>query len=405
MANLLGTKSTITLLASEDPQDFLEGIAYLYPRGYTKAPLMALSATLPRIASSSMDINHYEEGFPTMQVTVATEVAASGTSITTSETGGALITRKWTQMRNETTGEVFIVSADGSGTTITTTAAYRGFGTTAAAIMPAGSKITVIGSASAEIGTSPTPQGSSPTLVSNYLQDIKESFEVGDIVAATQLRSGDLYTNDHFKALTRWAVKAENAFFWSELAKVTDTGGTYNRGNRGLNASITTNRTTVDGAIGKAAMKSILKDVMTYSSDSSGEKVCFCGNSFAQAFFDIAEDDVQINATNETDTFGLGFMEYRTPFGKVFLKPHPLFNANASWTGHAFFVDVPNIKYRYKDGTDANGVGFDLNLRENIKKDDGYTGRKDEFRGVIGLETWHESTHGVVLGVTGWSGN
>ena len=173
MADILGTKGTVSLLATEDPEDFIEGIGWLYPRGYTKAPLMALCSVLPREAATSFNINHYEEGFPTMQVTCSGAVAASGaTTITTTETGGALITRKWTQIRNERTGEVFLATADGSGQTITIADAYRGFGTTAAAAMVANDKLTIIGSASPEITTSPTPETSSPTLVENYLQEI-----------------------------------------------------------------------------------------------------------------------------------------------------------------------------------------------------------------------------------------
>ena len=398
MPDILGVRTTINLLASEDPQDFIEGIGWLYPKGYTNAPLMALISTLPRESTSNRVINHYEEGFPTMTVTVASTVAASGaTSITTSETGGALITRLFTQLRNERTGEIFLATADGSGQTITIADAYRAFSTTIAAIMSAGDTLTVIGSATPEAYTSPTPQSSKPTLVTNYTQEIRESFALSNIVADSSLRTGNQYSNDHFRALSRWATKAENAFFWSELATATDTGGTTNYAMRGLSATITTNVDTINGLISQNTIKTHLKNVFKYGNQ---QKICFCGNDFLQAWMDIieAKPGMQIRVVPGEDKFGLGFTEYMVPYGTVFIKPSPLFNANPAWIGHAFFLDVPNLTYRYF-------INNDLDLHENILTDNRPTYRKDEFAGIISLETWFEQTHSKILGVTGWSGN
>lgn len=398
---ILGQKTRANIGTYEETGDYKSGILFSFPHSdMQKAPLMALIASLESESCTNPEYHwHLEDGIPYDYLTVASQVAADGTSITVSETNGALATRKGITLRVIDTGELILCTADGSGQTITTTAAYRGFGTTAAAIIPAGAKLEIIGSASPEGDTSPTPRSGVPTLYTQYNQIIRESFSVTTQVNDTDTRTGNQLANEQFRALVRWAMSAEKSFFWSELAKVTDaTTGTYNYGMKGLNSWITTNRFEGLGLISRKTVMDCIDSVFDRSSNSSPEKLWLCGSLQYTSVYNAITNDSRyiINIEPKEDEYGLGFKKIVGPRGTIFIMSHPLFNSNSVHAGDGFILDVPNLKYRYLQNED-------LQLNEDIKKDDNYHGRKDEFWANCSIQVVDERSMAFVGGVTGWN--
>ena len=112
----------------------------------------------------------------------------------------------------------------------------------------------------------------------------------------------------------------------------------------------------------------------------------------------VARIHGEVQNTPTTESYGMMLDRYRTPYGYLMMRQHPLFSKNPTFRSWGIAVDPQYLVDRIMNG---NGLSFDTQYLEN-RQNPGETITKDEWRTVSGLELQFESVNGVVKGATGF---
>jgi hypothetical protein len=184
----------------------------------------------------------------------------------------------------------------------------------------------------------------------------------------------------------------EKAFIWGDAVESTGAAGLPLRGTGGILSFLTTNKgnATFDqaGTLTEPELDTIMEAIFRYGSN---QKLILAGSTLINAFSFFAKKGGNINLTPMSTTYGMAISEYRSPFGSLMIKNHPLFSQHPVWRGNGLIIDPQNIIYRPLDDTK-----FIKNRQNN-----GDDASKDEFLTECGLEVHFEETHGYITGVTG----
>jgi hypothetical protein len=84
------------------------------------------------------------------------------------------------------------------------------------------------------------------------------------------------------------------------------------------------------------------------------ERIAFCGNTVLNVVSQIAQLDGTQNISPGAQSFGVDVMNIITPFGRVKLMSHPLFNENAIWTENMYTIHPGAIRMRWLRKTFRN---------------------------------------------------
>lgn len=222
----------------------------------------------------------------------------------------------------------------------------------------------IIGSLHAEgaaIGTGVTYD---PVEGSNYTQIFRNPLSMTRTAMQTRLRTPDQYKDAKKQAAQMHSVEMEKAFLWGRQSLTYDENGNPKRSTCGIIKAITTlaSDNVVDYTrqtsaayqgkkwteAGKKWFDTTLEQVFRYGTK---DKLCFCGSGALLGIQELAESTGMITLEPGTMEFGIEISTWRTVFGTLRLKTHPLFSYETTNRNSMLILEPEQIKYRYVQDT------------------------------------------------------
>jgi hypothetical protein len=348
----------------------------------SKAPLMTFLTRLPKQGvPSSKNEWMEEERTPTNIRINGGTLTAGGTTWTVDDSTYVPVN---SLIRVQRTGEVVLVTAVPTSTTLTVSRSYT---TTAAAAILDNEQLTILGGAAIEGGTPEDSRSVQEAAKFNYIQIFTDPFGVSDITAGTELYGGkDLPHVANSRGIEH-AVYMENAFLFGEKVQNTDcTGGRWATG--GVDEFITTNRKAMGGTV--SSLTSVYEHAQTVFRYGKKNKVLMMSRGLASNMSLLAAG--RLEAVPADKTWGIHVERLQTPHGVWNLVTNDLMEGD-SYGGYGFTLDFSNLQYWFMPR--AEGMCGDTHIVTNVQAN-GSRFRKDEWRTYAGLKLKLEKSHGVM---------
>jgi hypothetical protein len=235
----------------------------------------------------------------------------------------------------------------------------------------------------------------------NYLQILRNPFQLSRTARNTALRTGDPYADLRRENLLLHGLDWEQSLIWGVPSWTDNTSnGEPMTTTAGINytleanapqnvydfynavAGTTTGITEWDGysweAKGDHFMDNALRQLFVYGSNT---KVALCGSGAMYGLNRIAKAWGTINMQVGATSFGLAVVRWVTPFGTLFLKQHPLFTQKPGWNNSVLVIEPASLKIRVMLDTDL--FTDDGETKAGLTA---YDGKKEEYRAELGLE-------------------
>ena len=376
------------------PKNYRELFTLLEPNG--NAPLNALLAMGQSQSTDDPEYKNFRDELPERRLQIdngvgydanATSLAIDAGDDNKFAVAGAIIV-------SAATGEVMLVTADTTGTTLTVS---RNIGGTAFSITD-DDELFISGFADKENGVTPTAISFDATVTTNYCQIFKTAFGVSNTLAATRLRTGDKESEAKTKALKLHMSDLERAMFFGRKAEL---NGATSQPTRFTGGLINAMSNVVDLATDFAAHGGssagqmteegfdalLISTVFKYGSSS---KIAFVGETVANQLQQMGKDRWSPNSVE--GAYGVNLTKYKTFAGDLMVHLHPQFRQIPHMKTAMVIVDFPNLVYRHLDGRDTQ-------LLEN-RQGNGQDGKVHEYLTECGLELTQDKVHAYIKGWT-----
>lgn len=381
---VLGLRGTGSWSADERPKNYRELILLLFPN--SPLSLTALMSKLAVRATNDPEYKIFTKGLPTQRVLVNGSQTSTDTTIETQGSGASIVLKKGHSLINERTLEIVWVTADPT-TPFNQFTAARGKGTTVAAAMNDGDGLLIVGSHHPEGASIPTAITFEPSVLNNYTQIFRTALHLTNTAKATNLRTGSDLEERQRETLEIHAIEREMAYIFGQGVEDTSSGQAE-RTTKGFISLVSTNVKDFAGAVDIDSWESFMEDVFE---DGSSEKLLLAGNTAITNINKVARIHGEIQMTPMTETYGMMLDRYRTPYGFLQIRQHPLFSKNATFRSWGIVVDPEFLADRILSG---NGVSRDTNYLEN-RQNAGDDATKDEWLTESGLELDFDQVNAV----------
>jgi hypothetical protein len=253
----------------------------------------------------------------------------------------------------------------------------RGAAGSTAGVIADDAWMTLMGSAYAEGTAAPPATSRNPLKYYNYTQIFKDTYELTGTADKTHYRTGTPWSNDKRRKTFDHSRGIEWAFLFGRRFETTGDNGKPKRYMGGLRTFLPANRTHVYST--GTTIFSLLDNiypVFDYETGAGDERIAFCGNGALNALNKIVQADPNgdIQWMGPVKVYGMEFLEFRMPQGRIFLKTHPLLNQHGKYTNSMFVLDFDSIRY------------VPLKDRDTKSKDDVQTPDEDVRRGFYQTE-------------------
>jgi len=380
---VLGLRGTGSWSADERPKNYRELILLLFPN--SPLSLTALMSKLQVRSTNDPEYKIFTKNLPVQRVIVSGSQTSGDLAIETQGSGASIVLKKGHSLINERTLELIWVSADPT-TPWNSFAALRGKGSTAAA-MNDGDGLLIVGSHHQEGAAVPTAITFEPTVISNFTQIFRTALHLTNTAKATNLRTGSDLEERQRETLEIHAIEREMAYIFG--TGVEDTSGAQpERTTKGFISLVTTNVKDFAGAVDIDSWEAFMEDVFE---DGSSEKLLLAGNTAITTINKVARIHAEIQMSPMSETYGMMLDRYRTPYGFLQIRQHPLFSKNATFRSWGIVVDPEYLADRILSG---NGVNRDTNYLEN-RQNAGDDATKDEWLTESGLELDFDTCNAV----------
>lgn len=254
----------------------------------------------------------------------------------------------------------------------------------------------IIGNANPEGGEMPDAIALNPVKVYNNTQIFRTSLSITRTARMTRLRTGDQYQKAKAEALEMHSWEMELAFWWGIRTENIGDNGKPERTTMGAipfirqfaaaNCDDFTLNPTYAGqtwaAAGETWFKFYLEQIFRYGAD---QKMAFVGSGALLGIDALAMAGGQINLVPGAKTYGMQIREWRTPFGSIYMKTHPLFSYDATTRNMMVILEPKELGYRYISDTEFYGES------SSKKHPEGYgqrriDGTNEEYLTECGLE-------------------
>lgn len=337
--------STINGTTDFVAKSFAGMITRLMPNG--SAPLFGLTSMLKDETAVQVEHGFFTKTMIFPSVTINAAQAVGDTTLTVVSTTNIL---PGMMLRNQATGETFIVNTVVSGTSITVT---RGVGTVAAAAMSAAQVCYQVGNAFEEGSNRPSALSIQAVRVTNYTQIFRNSWALTDTARATQVIAGDTNVAESRSECAAFhAVDIEKAIFWQQKYQGTRNGQPF-RTMDGLINQVTVNAaanvTTAGATTNYTQLETALDVCFNTVTDPkvANERVLFCGGGAKKVLNNIGRLNGTYQLVDGQTSYGLQFSSFKTSRGTFRMIEHPLFNSNADWAKMAIAVDLSSFNLAY----------------------------------------------------------
>jgi hypothetical protein len=340
--NFTTVNSTTDLVA----KSFAGMITRLMPNG--SAPLFGLTSMLSTETATQVEHGFFTKTMIFPEVTLGGAVAdGSATSFTVTDSSNIV---PGMLLRSQETGEVVLVTAVPTGTSLTV---VRAFGTVAAAAISNSTKLYQIGSAFTEGSTRPSAVFVQAVRVTNLTQIFRNSWALTDTARAVQVIAGDsTEAESRSECAAFHAADIEKALFFSQK-KSTTLGGMPIRSMDGIINQVTTlaasNVTTAGATTNYTQLEAALDLVFNVTTDPkvANERVLFVGGAAKRVLNNIGRLNGTYQLVDGQTSYGLQFSSFKTSRGTFRMIEHPLFNSNTDWAKMAVAVDLSSFNLAY----------------------------------------------------------
>lgn len=408
---ILGMRTTANFVANQRPENWRETIMLLYPNSSraAQAPLTALTSVMKTRKTDDPVFHWWEKQLNnrrfllTANLGVTAANAADNFTVDVSYNPSTGL-KKGDLLLIEQTGEIVRVSTDPTATT--TIPVIRGVqtGGSGLAVTVAGAGINpyaqVIGSAFEEGSDAPTGVNFDPNERFNNTQIFRSTLEMTRTASQTRLRTPNHVAEAKRECLEYFSVDMERAFWFGKKGSSTVNGKPW-RATAGVIQQIelvsSANIVTADAAAGADA-DWLFAQMRNWFRNGSTEKMGFVGSGAMLTMQEI----VRKNSTGLWDMgeiqreYGMEVVRFRSAFGTLVLKVHPLFGqmVGGTNTGQPFYghestlaiLDMDYVKYVYLQDVeyqaDLTPVGLD--------------GMKSGYLGEVGLEISNPIAHFII---------
>lgn len=327
---------------------FAQAITRLMPNG--TAPLFGLTSLLKDETASNIEHGYFSKTmiFPSVTSTSGDLVGATTLTVNayTDIVPGDLLL-------NERTGEVILVTATPTATTLTV---QRAVGTTAAAAINAADVMRTVGNAFEEGSVRPSAVAIIAARYVNNTQIFRNSWAVTKTAAAIPQIAGSGYVSESKQdCAALHAMAIEKALFFGQKFMGTRNGqpfhtmeGIIARVNAAASGNITTLGATTNWTQLEAALDKTLETV----TDPKGGNIrtMFVGGTARRVIHNIARLNSTYQITTAETSWGLQIDTIRTPRGTFEMIEHPLFNAYGGasmWAKMAVIADLNAFSLAY----------------------------------------------------------
>lgn len=416
MAGFFGMRGTGSWATDQRPKNWREMILFLYPNG--DAPLTALLSMMKEERVNDPEFYWWTKSLPTQGGTVSnvytdilstayTTGGAAGDTLYVKvavavanefRAGHQVLLRNSSNYADDCNAKVTAVEKNGANSYLTVKLLEADPTTTGIADCDT---VLVIGNINAEGAVMPDAIAYDPTKLYNYTQIFRTPLQITRTARRTKLRTGDAYKEAKRECLELHSIEMEKAFIWGARSENTGDNGMPERTTGGLiewindNSGIVTDYTTdssagVDGKTwlqgGEDWLDYYLEQVFRYGGN---DRMAFVGSGTLLEINKLVKLYGQYNIESGTTDYGINVRTWRTPFGDLHMKLHPLFSYETTNRNSMLIFDPSDIRYRYIDDTSF----YD----DPEKKNTGYTrmdGTKEEYLTECGLEFHHPSKAG-----------
>lgn len=327
---------------------FAQAITRLMPNG--TAPLFGLTSLLKDETASNIEHGYFSKTmiFPSVTSTAGDLVGATTLTVNayTDIVPGDLIL-------NERTGEVILVTATPTTTTLTV---QRAVGTVAAAAINAADVMRTVGNAFEEGSVRPSAVAVIASRYVNNTQIFRNSWAVTKTAAAIPQIAGSGYVSESKQdCAALHAMAIEKALFFGQKFMGTRNGqpfhtmeGLVARVNAAASGNVTTLGATTNWTQFEAALDKTLETV----TDPKGGNIrtMFVGGTARRVIHNIARLNSTYQITTNETAWGLQIDTIRTPRGTFEMIEHPLFNAYGGasmWAKMAVIADLNAFSLAY----------------------------------------------------------
>jgi hypothetical protein len=364
MAAVAGLRGTGDWGTDERPKNFRELILWRNPNG--SAPIFALSARSQKESTDDPEFSWWDEPNDLLRLQVAGSHAAGAQTITvdSSDPSSSAPGNVWGLATHLVPGDQLLVepSTDNATfdhevievlTVVSTTVftATRGSQGTTAATIADNSFLLKIGSAFPEGTSEPDAAARNPIKYSNYTQIFKSVYEITGTAAQTKTRTGDPIRNDKKRKAFDHARDIELAMLFGQKSEVTGVNGKPKRTMDGIRKFIPAATTTILSSWTLVDFLDAVSPVFDFDSPAGDTRIAFCGNSALNHFNKkitsaSGHTAISYRVDQKVSVFGVNFVEYVLPQGRLILKTHPLMNRHSLYKNSMFILDFSAIRWR-----------------------------------------------------------
>jgi Family of unknown function (DUF5309) len=224
----------------------------------------------------------------------------------------------------------------------------------------------IIGNINPEGGEMPDSIALNPVKVYNYTQIFRSPLSMTRTAMKTTLRTPNNYQKTKAEALEMHSWEMELAFLWGIRSENIGDNGKPERTTMGAinfirqympaNCDDYTLNATYAGQTwatgGETWFKAMLEQIFRYG---ASEKLCLCGSGFILGIDALATAGANIYVVPGQKFYGMEILSYRTPFGVINMKTHPLFSFDATTRNMGVLLEPKEMGYRYVDDTQFYG--------------------------------------------------
>ncbi len=372
MAAVAGLRGTGDWGTDERPKNFRELILWRNPNG--SAPIFALSARTQKETTDDPEFSWWDEPNDLLRLQVAGALDSDDQLVTidSSDPSASAPGNVWGLATHLVPGDQLLVEPLVDAETYdheiiqvltvvsaTKFTAQRGAAGTSADTIANDVFLLKIGNAFAEGTAEPDAASRNPIKYFNYTQIFKNVYELTGSAAATRTRTGDPLANDKKRKAFDHARDIELALLFGQRSEVTGDNGKPKRTMNGIRKFIPGDTTTIltNGWTLETFLDAV-SPVFDFDTPAGNTRLAFCGNSALNHFNKLiakasGHTAINLNVGQKEKQFGVEFMEYILPQGKLLLKTHPLMNRHALYQNSMFIMDMSALRWRPLKGRDT----------------------------------------------------
>jgi hypothetical protein len=209
-----------------------------------------------------------------------------------------------------------------------------------------------------------------PTEVYNYTQIFRTPLSITRTAKMTTLRTGDAYQKMKSEALEMHSWEMELAYLWGIRTQNIGDNGKPERTTMGvinfirqfapLNCDDYTLNATYAGTNWNAAggggtwLRAYLEQIFRYGAN---EKLALVGSGALLGIEALAMAEGQMNISTGQKVYGMEITEWKTPFGSIKMKTHPLFSHDATTRNLMVLIEPKELEYKFITDTTFYGEG------------------------------------------------